>query len=113
MTDLEVPICAPTKLDCRAGKQRRSMAWGHTVAKRGDNELYFSPASDAIVGRPNQTVVIRTVRDENARVLGLLAGQADIAVNAVSPMLLPTLSAYPNLALITRPGANVTDLLVK
>ncbi len=57
--------------------------------------------------------MIRTVRDENARVLRLLLGQADIVVNAVSPMLLPRLGSYPNLAVTSRPGANVTYLLVQ
>jgi peptide/nickel transport system substrate-binding protein len=58
-------------------------------------------------------VVLRTVHDENARALRLEAGRADVAVNLISPTLLPALLAQPGLASTRRPGANLTYLLVQ
>ncbi len=114
MTDLEVPIL-------RADQTRMPRSHGTELDGLGPfvirdqtaSGLRLVPADDAVLGRPTLSVVIRTVRDENARVLRLLAGQADIAVNAVSPTLLPELRSYPNLTLSSRPGANVTYLLVQ
>lgn len=56
-------------------------------------------------------VVIRTVRDENARALRLMAGSADIAPNAISATILPALEQRPELEVKSRPGANVTYML--
>lgn len=56
-------------------------------------------------------VTIRTVRDENARALRLIAGSADIAPNAISATILPALAAQPELEVRSRVGANVTYLL--
>ena len=114
MTDLEIPILRSDQARLPRGNVKNLDGLGpFTLAKQLDNELRLLPANDSVMGRPKQGVVIRTVRDENARVLRLLAGQGDIAVNAVSPMLLPKLSSYSNLSLTTRPGANITYLLVQ
>jgi peptide/nickel transport system substrate-binding protein len=53
------------------------------------------------------------VHDENARALRLQAGRADVAVNLVSPTLLPALATQPGLAVASRPGANLTYLVVQ
>ena len=44
------------------------------------------------------------MHDENARALRLEAGRADVAVNLVSPTLLPALAAQPGLAVGVAPG---------
>ena len=115
MTDLEIPILRSDQ--ARLPRSNSSLVLDglgpFSIAKQLDNELRLLPANDSVMGRPKQGVVIRTVRDENARVLRLLAGEADIATNAVSPMLLSKLSSYSNLSLTTRPGANITYLLVQ
>jgi len=51
------------------------------------------------------------VRDENARVERLLAGQSDVAPGGISPALLPALAASPGLEVVARHGANVTYLM--
>jgi ABC-type transport system substrate-binding protein len=53
------------------------------------------------------------VRDENARALRLLAGRSDAAPNAVSPTLLSALSDRSGLSIRSRPGANVTYMLLQ
>jgi peptide/nickel transport system substrate-binding protein len=43
----------------------------------------------------------------------LEAGRADVALNVVSPMLLPALAASPGLAVASRTGANLTYVVVQ
>jgi peptide/nickel transport system substrate-binding protein len=71
------------------------------------------PADHAALARPSHAVTIRTVHDENARALRLLAGRADIAPNAISPALLPALSGREGLQVRSHAGANVTYLLLQ
>jgi ABC-type transport system substrate-binding protein len=52
-------------------------------------------------------VTIRIVYDENARALRLLAGDADVEMNVISPTLLPSLEGN-GITIGARPGANVT-----
>jgi peptide/nickel transport system substrate-binding protein len=50
------------------------------------------------------------VRDETTRVLELLKGRADLAVNAVSPAVLPLLREDGDLRVLTRPGTGFAYL---
>jgi peptide/nickel transport system substrate-binding protein len=75
-------------------------------------EVLLSPADGGALPRPAHALVLRTVHDENARALRLLAGRADIAVNLVSPGLLPALAMQPGLSVASRAGANLTYLVV-
>jgi peptide/nickel transport system substrate-binding protein len=70
------------------------------------------PADGGALRRPAHAVTLRTVHDENARALRLEAGRADIALNLVSPSLLPALAVRPDLAVTSRPGANLTYVVV-
>jgi peptide/nickel transport system substrate-binding protein len=112
MTDLEMPILRSDQTRLARGHATELDGLGpFAIASKSASELrlkHVTRAVDPVV----QTVSIRTVRDENARVLRLLAGQADIAVNATSPALLPQLARSGTLAVSARPGANVTYLLV-
>ncbi len=114
MTDLEVPILRADQAVLPRSPSTQSLdgLGPFAVVSHTESELRLRPAADAVLGTPAHSVTIRTLRDENVRVLRLLAGQADIAVNAVSPLLIPKLSTYPNLRSMTRAGANVTYLLV-
>ncbi|HZI12797.1 MAG TPA: ABC transporter substrate-binding protein [Myxococcus sp.] len=49
-------------------------------------------------------VHFRVVRDETTRVLELLKGRADLAVNVVSPAVLPVLRDAPHLRVLSKPG---------
>ncbi|WP_343073522.1 ABC transporter substrate-binding protein [Pyxidicoccus fallax] len=50
----------------------------------------------------------RVVRDETTRVLELLKGRADLAVNVLSPAVLPVLRREPHLRVLSRPGTGFT-----
>ncbi len=47
----------------------------------------------------------RVVRDETTRVLELLKGRADLALNVVSPAVLPALEREPSLRILSKPGS--------
>ena len=75
-----------------------------------------SPLGPAIApgpsdGRPG--VAIRTVHDENARAIRLYSGHADLAMNGISPTLLPALDGHAGLIVATSPGANLTYLVAR
>lgn len=74
-------------------------------------EVTLTPAATGVLPRPHHAIVVRTVRDENARVQRLLAGRSDVAPNAVSPALLPSVEHAAGLEVVSRSGANVTYLL--
>jgi peptide/nickel transport system substrate-binding protein len=121
LTDLEVPVL-------RADQARLPMAQGGAV--EGDRrealdglgpyrialwkpaELRLAPVDTGLLPMPRHALVVRTVRDENARALRLLAGRSDIAVNALSPALLRAFEAEPGITVRSRLGANVTYLLM-
>ena len=113
MTDLEIPILRADQANLPRGHAEELDGLGpYVIAGRTANALLLRKAAKPGEPLVGASVVIRTVRDENARVLRLLAGQADIAVNAVSPALLPELARSGRLSFSSRPGANVTYLLV-
>ena len=114
LTDLEIPIL-------RADEARSARAPYGTLdglgpfavshVERGVVELV--PSDHAAVERPAHAVTIRTVHDENARALRLYAGRTDVALNQISPTLLPALDGRDDLAVSSRPGANLTYLVVR
>ncbi|MCA9629325.1 MAG: ABC transporter substrate-binding protein [Myxococcales bacterium] len=132
LSDLEVPIL---RADQAASDQRTTGAldglgpysiahfdWGEVdlravpgqAAALGLVERAPSPpepGEGAAVTDPASHLVIRTVRDENARALRLMAGSADIAPNAISATILPALAKRPDLQVRSRSGANVTYML--
>ncbi len=71
----------------------------------------------ALPGRGNvRKVVIKTIQDDNSRLLALIGGSGDLVQNGVNPMLLDTLARYPDLRILTGPsvaynymGFNLTD----
>jgi peptide/nickel transport system substrate-binding protein len=110
LSDLEVPILrrdqaerAPvTGLEGLDGLGPYALSAGET--SRG--QITLRPRDFGALPKPAHAIVIRTVRDENARALRIRA--ADVAVNAVSPTLLPSLSGTA-----ARPAANLTYMLVR
>jgi len=54
-----------------------------------------------------RALAIRVVRDETARVLELLDGQADLVVGALSPAVLPALRGSPSLRVVTVHGTGL------
>lgn len=75
--------------------------------------LRLEPRTGGALPAPHRGLVIRTVRDENARAMRLMAGSADVVHNGLSPELWPALDEFHELALATRPAANLTYLVVR
>jgi len=78
-------------------------------------EVLLRPAQFGDTGPLAATsrVAIRTVHDENARALRLYSGRADIAMNGISPTLLPALEGRDGLTVASARGANLTYLVVR
>jgi len=113
LTDLELPILRADQSSSPPSPAGGLDGLGpFVVARAGRGEVVLVPADGGALPRPAHPVTLRTVHDENARALRLEAGRADIALNLVSPSLLPALAARPELAVSSRPGANLTYVVV-
>lgn len=113
LTDLEVPILRADQAHLPPRPNGNLDGLGpFRIEHVEEGEVLLAPADTGVMPRPRHSVVIRTVHDENARALRLLAGHADIAENAISPALLPALEGRHGLSIVSRPGANVTYLLM-
>jgi peptide/nickel transport system substrate-binding protein len=113
LTDLEVPILRAdeARLPPRSAGELDGLG-PFRVSAIDSESIRLEPADTGLAARPARAVVVRTVRDENARALRLLAGRSDIAPNAISPTLLPALEGRANLKVVSRRGANVTYILM-
>ncbi len=85
----------------------------YSIARVGPGEVLLAPAEGGALPRPARAVTLRTVHDENARALRLEAQRADVALNLVSPTLLPALARQPGLSVVSRAGANLTYAVVQ
>ena len=112
LTDLEVPILRADEAFSPPRPSGDLDGLGpYRIERTAFGVIELAPADGSPLPRPCHPVTIRTVRDENARALRLLAKRADIAPNAISPTLLPALEGRSGLSVRSRPGANVTYLL--
>ena len=112
LTDLEIPILRWDQVRSAPQPQGQLDGLGpFRIASYERGEVKLKPATTGVLSPPHHELVVRSVRDSNARVLRLLAGHADIAPNAVPPGLLPTLERRNELRINSRQGANVTYLL--
>jgi peptide/nickel transport system substrate-binding protein len=94
LTDLELPILRADQAESPADPGGSLDGLGpYTVAHSIRGEILLQPADGGALPRPKHAVVVRTVHDENARALRLYAGRADIALNLISPTLLPAMDA--------------------
>ncbi len=113
LTDLELPILRADQAASAPAPDGTLDGLGpYTVAHAARGDVLLVPADGGALPRPAHAVELRTVHDENARALRLEAGRADVAVNLVSPTLLPALAAQPGLAVTSRRGANLTYVVV-
>jgi peptide/nickel transport system substrate-binding protein len=114
LSDLEVPILRADQARSRPQPNGELDGLGpYRASSARPGEVVLEPADTGVFARPAHAVVVRTVRDENARALRLLAGESDIAPNAISPGLLPALERESELFVVARAGANVTYLLMQ
>lgn len=114
VTDLELPILRADEAASPPRPDGDLDGLGpYTIARRERGVVHLAPADAGALPRPKRSVVVRTVRDENARALRLHAGRADVALNVLSPTLLPAMTGRPGLAISSRPGANLTYMVVR
>jgi peptide/nickel transport system substrate-binding protein len=113
LTDLEVPILRRDQAAAPPAPKGTLDGLGpFTVRAVARGEVVLSPATGGPLPRPSHALVLRTVHDENTRALRLEVGRADVALNLISPTLLPALESPPALAVRSRDGANLTYMVV-
>lgn len=113
LTDLEVPILRADQVARPArGIGELDGLGPYRILRATPTEVLLERVVRGQAAPGHARVAVRTVRDENARALRLLAGRADILPNALSPSLLPAIQAQPGVEVKARTGANVTYLLI-
>jgi peptide/nickel transport system substrate-binding protein len=114
VTDLELPILRADEAASPPRPDGNLDGLGpYRVTRRERGVITLTPADGGALPKPAHGVVVRTVRDENARALRLHAGRADVAVNVLSPTLLPAMDGHPGLTMTARTGANLSYLLLR
>ncbi|HEX4447633.1 MAG TPA: ABC transporter substrate-binding protein [Polyangiaceae bacterium] len=114
LTDLELPILRADQAASPPAPDGTLDGLGpFAIARVVRGEVDLEPATGGALPRPSRGVALRVVHDENARALRLEAGRADVALNLVSPTLLPAMAEQPDLAVASRPGANLTYMVVE
>ncbi len=92
---------------------------GHTVGagpfrlseRREDGSLVLSAHARWHGDGPRVPhVVFKPIRDDNSRLLALMAGTGHVIQNQVSPLLLPTLEARPSIRVLDGPSAAISYL---
>lgn len=79
------------------------------AGRTGDREVRLERHVSYWGGTPAISwVVLRTIRDQNTRLLALLSGAADMVQNAVTPRLAEAMKGRPGLEVSTSPGAGYT-----
>jgi peptide/nickel transport system substrate-binding protein len=115
LSDLEIPILRADEANRPASVDGELDGLGpfRVDAHRG-SDILLVPAGNGTRPEPHHALIVRTVHDENARAMRILSGRAEVAPNAFSPSLLAGFSERdPNVFLTTRPGANITYLLIR
>ena len=114
LSDLELPILRRDQAarPASAGDDLDGLG-PYRLTRRSAGDLHLEPTTGGALDA-HHAVEIRTVHDENARALRLESGVADVAVNAVSPTLLPAFE-HPGspVTIVARAGANLTYLLTR
>lgn len=114
LTDLELPILRADEAASAPHPDGDLDGLGpFSIARRERGVVTLVPAEGGALPRPAHAVVVRTVRDENARALRLHASSADVALNVLSPTLLPAMEGRAGLVVTSRPGANLTYMVAR
>jgi peptide/nickel transport system substrate-binding protein len=114
LADLELPVLRADQAASRPSPDGSLDGIGpYVVTGIARGEVRLEPAERSVLPRPAHAVTLRTVHDENARALRLESGRSDVALNVISPTLVPALEAQPGLHVVARPGANLTYVVVQ
>ncbi len=115
------PVLAELSLGILPRRQAESVAEVRAPLGAGPYRLAGDPRRDAVQllpfegfhrGPPRvRGLQVRVVRDETARVLELLDGQADLVIGALSPAVLPAIQGHPGLSVVTAPGTGLAYLV--
>ena len=113
LTDLEVPVLRADQVYDAPDLGGTLDGLGpYRVVTRARGSVELAPADRGALPRPAHAVRVRSLRDENARALRLLTGSSDVAINALSPALLPSLEAQ-GLRVASRPGLSVNYVVMR
>ena len=108
LTDLELPILRSDQANSAPSVDGKLDGLGpYRVTHFERGEIDLAPVA-VVLPAPVHAVTIRTVHDENARALRLIAGDSDIELNVISPTLLPSLENREGSSIVAKPGANLT-----
>jgi peptide/nickel transport system substrate-binding protein len=114
LADLELPVLRADQAASRPSPDGSLDGLGpYVVAGIARGEVRLEPAERSVLPHPAHAVTLRTVHDENARALRLESGRSDVALNVISPTLVPALETQPGLHVVARPGANLTYVVVQ
>jgi peptide/nickel transport system substrate-binding protein len=115
------PLLAELSLGILPRALARSGAEVRAPVGAGPFQLAAPPGRDAIQLVPFmgfhrdapkvRSLTIRVVRDETARVLELLDGQADLLIGGLSPAILPAVRRERSLSVVTAPGTGLAYLV--
>jgi peptide/nickel transport system substrate-binding protein len=108
MTDLELPVMRAEDERKHVGQLGAAMPVGagpYRLLSRSEGRIELGPNRHWYGGTPRfPRVRMLVVHDDNTRALRLLAGAADLALNAIPPLLLPLFEADPRFRVRSAPG---------
>jgi peptide/nickel transport system substrate-binding protein len=112
LTDLDVPILRADQAFGPPDPDGALDGLGpYRVARSTRGDVLLEPVDGSPLARPPHAVLLRTVHDDNARALRLIAGKSDVALNVVS--LASSLEKEGRLHVVERPGAQLTYLVAR
>lgn len=113
LADLEVPIL---RRDQASGPPRPDGSLDglgpYRITEAKGSVTALAAREGGVLPKPAHDVVVRVVRDENARAVRLMAERADVVPNGLSPVLLSALAERGG-RVRTSPGANLTYLVLQ
>jgi peptide/nickel transport system substrate-binding protein len=108
MTDLELPVMRAEDEHRHVGQLGGTLPVGagpYRLLARSEGRIELAPNRHWYGGRPRfPRVRMLVVHDDNTRALRLLAGAADLALNAIPPLLLPLFEADSRFTVRSAPG---------
>ena len=113
LTDFELPILRADQASSPPSPDGSLDGLGpYAIEGVSRGEVRLVPAKGGALPRPRHAVTLRTVHDENARALRLEAGRSDVSLNLLSPTLLAAVASEASLEVASRPGANLTYIVL-
>ncbi len=102
ITDLDFGIFARPLDGKPAGRALPIGAGPFVFASREGETFRFVGNAHYFGGTPRvRALTVRTIRDDNSRLLALVGGSADLTQNTISPLLVPAVEAQPELRVQT------------